>query len=528
MTRRILLIPVLIATFFLGTASAYADSDKIPRKELDELTTAIDNSVFYRNKQFHKLDSLKKIARSATDRNLKWRKTLDISEEYGLLNTDSAIYYAEAAYRLAGENNDHEQTIESMLSLIDALSRAGIFTVAKSNYETVARWNIPDRLKTRYWRTGTILCSNMLAGMGADHESSYAQEVRRTYKSYCDSLLAYLPKTDIFYRQLAIDKMIGAGQYAEARKSAEELLAELPEDDRRYGQTALFLAMICSYQNDEKSYVSYLSRSATSDVKACVLDGMALPSLANWLYENGELDDAYRYVNYALEEATSSSSKMRTFDIAQLVPYIENAYKKKIAASHRQLVGGLILVAFLLVLTIASTIILLRQNRRSREAREELSKFAKVQESYVGNFIALCSNYSNRLESVNQLVGRKLSSGQADELLRMVKAGKLDSTDSDEDFNKLFDRAFLDMYPNFVTNINSLLQPDSQIELKDETVLTPELRIYAFVKLGVDESVKIAQILRYSVSTVYAYRNRMRNRATDRENFEKEVNNFGR
>ena len=84
------------------------------------------------------------------------------------------------------------------------------------------------------------------------------------------------------------------------------------------------------------------------------------------------------------------------------------------------------------------------------------------------------------------------------------------------------------MYPNFVTNINSLLQPDSQIELKDETVLTPELRIYAFVKLGVDESVKIAQILRYSVSTVYAYRNRMRNRATDRENFEKEVNNFGR
>ncbi len=124
-------------------------------------------------------------------------------------------------------------------------------------------------------------------------------------------------------------------------------------------------------------------------------------------------------------------------------------------------------------------------------------------------------------------MSRKLASGQADELQKLIKSGKFDD-DQNEEFYKIFDSAFLDIYPDFIENINSLLRPEEALELKNAKELTPELRIYAFVRLGVDESTKIAQMLNYSVSTVYAYRNRMRNRAIDRENFDHDVMGLGR
>ena len=122
---------------------------------------------------------------------------------------------------------------------------------------------------------------------------------------------------------------------------------------------------------------------------------------------------------------------------------------------------------------------------------------------------------------------RKLASGQADELQKLIKSGKF-GEDQNEEFYKIFDNAFLDIYPDFIARMNALLRPEEAVELKKERELTPELRIYAFVRLGVDESTRIAQMLNYSVSTVYSYRNRMRNRAKDRENFERDVMLIGK
>ena len=103
-----------------------------------------------------------------------------------------------------------------------------------------------------------------------------------------------------------------------------------------------------------------------------------------------------------------------------------------------------------------------------------------------------------------------------------MNSGKLADTYS-EKFFTTFDAAFLDLYPDFIAKINTLLRPEEQLAIQEGETLTPELRIYAFVRLGIEESTRIAQILHYSVSTVYAYRNRMRNRAIDRPNFDADV-----
>ena len=181
-----------------------------------------------------------------------------------------------------------------------------------------------------------------------------------------------------------------------------------------------------------------------------------------------------------------------------------------------------LLTATLLIITGGLLFILMRQIKRARASERKVKQTAGLQEKYIGHFIELSSTYANRLQTLRKTVGRKIASGQADELLKMIDSGKFNDSQNEE-FCTVFDSAFLDLYPDFVEGINNLLRPEERIDSAAAHTLTPELRIYAIVRLGVDESVKIAQILNYSVATVYSYRNRMRNRAISRESFDEDV-----
>lgn len=171
------------------------------------------------------------------------------------------------------------------------------------------------------------------------------------------------------------------------------------------------------------------------------------------------------------------------------------------------------------------TFFLFKQISKSRASQKALASTSRMKDAYIGNFIGLCSTYSEKYYSLLKLVDRKISSGQASELLKTIKSGKIGEGEN-EDFYKEIDSVVLTLYPDFVEKVNELLEPVERVRLKGGQ-LTPELRIYAFVRLGVSESTRIARILNYSVNTVYAYRNRMRNRAIDREHFEENVLKIG-
>ena len=119
------------------------------------------------------------------------------------------------------------------------------------------------------------------------------------------------------------------------------------------------------------------------------------------------------------------------------------------------------------------------------------------------------------------MVTRKISSGQTDDLLKTLKQGKISG--ENDDFHDAIDKAFLELYPDFVEEVNALLRDDEQIHLNKKGTLSPELRIYALIRLGVEESSRIATILQYSTNTVYTYRNKMRNKAINRATFEQQV-----
>ena len=137
-------------------------------------------------------------------------------------------------------------------------------------------------------------------------------------------------------------------------------------------------------------------------------------------------------------------------------------------------------------------------------------------------FIMLCYQYIERLESQRKLVIRKIRANQQNELLSTLSSSKL-STEENQNFLSQFDKIFLSLYPSFVNELNSLLIPEAQIELKEDNKLTPSLRVAALVRLGVTESPKIAGILSYSLQTIYNYRSTLKNSAIDKEHFEENL-----
>ena len=161
-------------------------------------------------------------------------------------------------------------------------------------------------------------------------------------------------------------------------------------------------------------------------------------------------------------------------------------------------------------------------NKALRDANDEFENTNAKRELMANAFIMLCYQYIERLDSQRKLVIRKIKANQQNELLSILSSSKRDTEESQNFFSQ-FDKIFLSLYPSFVNELNSLLIPEAQIELKEDNELTPSLRVAALVRLGVTESPKIAGILSYSLQTIYNYRSTLKNSAIDKEHFEENL-----
>ncbi len=211
---------------------------------------------------------------------------------------------------------------------------------------------------------------------------------------------------------------------------------------------------------------------------------------------------------------------------ARSLPYIEQAYARKAAEAHRRDMWIMAGMAVLVIVLIGSLVALRVEMKRMSRLQERLRSANKAKEVYISQFLTLCSVYMDKLKQFSKLVTRKIGAGQVDDLYRMAKNGKFVEEESRE-FYEVFDNAFLHIYPTFIDEVNALLRPDEQIIPKEGERLNTDLRILAFMRLGIEDSSSIAQVLNYSLNTIYAYRNRLKARAIDRENFERNIMGIG-
>ena len=161
-----------------------------------------------------------------------------------------------------------------------------------------------------------------------------------------------------------------------------------------------------------------------------------------------------------------------------------------------------------------------QMNARLQLANRQLSESNQIKEEYIGRFIKLCSTYIDKLDGYRRMVNKKVCAGQIEELAKITRSSNALNAELDELY-KNFDTAFLHLFPNFVAQFNALLQEDEQIVLKRDELLNTELRIFALIRLGINDSSQIAEFLRYSVNTIYNYRAKVKNKAcVSRDDFE--------
>lgn len=494
----------------------------LPQKEIRDLSSAIRNANLYREEMNDQIEMMEDTLERSSDPRRKCDVALNLSSTFRTIDTDSSLYYAHEAKNLALRLPEPYLN-RANIAVVNALATAGLFIEATNLFNQIPLDSLPRQTKVEYFLSGRILYAYMKWYVQGD-QPRYAV-YNAQYQRYVDSLMVYLPKDSHMKSFLVCERQIREKHYEAARKGLERLLEEVPQGDNLYGMSAFQMAMVYQDLGDDSNYAAYLALSALSDIKGCVAEGMALPRLADWLYQKGDFTEAFSFINFALREATNSNARMSALSIARLVPIIDKAYQEKINATRKLFIIYLVLVTVLLVATAVLIIILSRQIKLARGNAEKLVSTSRRQESYIGNFIGLYSRYADRFNSLIKLVGAKLAAGQVAELKKLIDSGKFADKEND-DIQKIFDSAFLDIYPDFVKDINSLLRPEEAIVVKAPDMLIPELRIYAFVKLGVDESTRIAQILHYSINTVYTYRNRMRNKAINRDTFDSDVKNL--
>ena len=96
------------------------------------------------------------------------------------------------------------------------------------------------------------------------------------------------------------------------------------------------------------------------------------------------------------------------------------------------------------------------------------------------------------------------------------------------DYKDIFDRAFLNLYPDFIEQFNALLKPEARFDTEDGR-LNITLRIYALMRMGITNMGQIAKFLNYSLQTVYNYKSKVKKDSLlDGDAFEEAVKVIGK
>ena len=298
------------------------------------------------------------------------------------------------------------------------------------------------------------------------------------------------------------------------------------------------LALVYSKLGDWNEYEHYLIKAAISDQVCPLKENLALQELALHIFKkrSGEVSRANRYLNYSMEDAQFYNNRLRMLEIAKKFPSIVLSYQEQNLIKSRRLQWSLICISILSIGLVVSLIYIYRQMHQLHKRRkiladmnQELQHLNKAlvntnhtREEYVSLFMDLCAAYIDKLNKYQDLVKRKVKAKQTDDLLKLVNATKLSDTDAKEFFVN-FDTAFLNLYPKFIEEFNALLREGEEIIPKRGEILNTELRIFALIRMGIQDSSRIATLLFYSPQTIYNHRSVVKNKAKMRDSFEKQV-----
>jgi len=530
-------ISLFILSFILLQGSLFAQNlDSL----LIELESEMENHKTYDSEKEKRLEELRTKSYKTDDAIERYQINDTLYQEYAFYKFDKALQYLEKNIQIADSMNNASMLNEAKLNMGLLLVASGRYKESIDILNEIHRNSIPEYLLDRYFRTHQEAYSGLTYNTAVQRSrSNYAQ----LYKAYKDSLSARLEPRSKEALSMKERQYRELGQWDSALTINTQRLENALMGSRDFSLIMYERSLLHEWRGEKDKQKECLAFSAISDIKASVKDNASIGILAMIMFTEGDLDRAHQYINFSYDDAKFYSSQLRFIYIANSMPLITEAYEQKNAKQKKRLQYSLIFITVLASFLLFAVYLIRMQIKRVSEARNklklaneklnksnvdlkklylELSEVDKIKVHYIGTFLNLYSEYIDKLDVYRKLVRKHLSTNRVKTLLKLSESKKIIDTELDV-FNKNFDRSFLHIYPNFVSDVNQRLKPEKQIEQTDKDTLNTELRILALLKLGITSSSRIAKILRYSVNTIYNYRAAIKKAALDKENFEKEI-----
>lgn len=464
-------------------------------------------------------------------------KEYEINDElyraYVEFQNDSAQHYMRRNIEIGKLLGNKEKELESTLNLMHLLTKCYLLDEVSGMAQELDTTQLTNQQKLYYYK---ILSDTYLFKLefhkGSAYESQYQQRLTEL-RGRIAVLADEGSERQLLYRANYLNDI---GKTNEAIDLLEKMLGDYHSGERSYSVITSSLAFYYSRLGNRDKQKELLALSAASDIEGCIMENSALRQLAELLFDDGDIDRAYRYINRSVADATYYGTKLRNVQASQLVPRIISAYQAKQEKNYRHMRNFIIALSVLAALLVAGVLaltLLYKRYRRLSESRKrindklevtngQLRERDKIKEQYLGRFLTLSSNLIDRNEVQRKALNRLAMEDKFKELKSQLKSPHIEYENATL-FYQNFDSAFLNIYPNFIESVNKLLVEGQQIEPKEGEQLTRELRILALIRLGIIDNKEIASILRASIATVYTYRSRLKTRAVNKDTFEDDI-----
>ncbi len=478
----------------------------------------------------------------------------DLYEQYKYYNYDSAMFYALRLQTVAGSSANKSLLVDAKLKVVFLLLSGGMFKETFDSLNVISISGMPDSLRAEYY----TLMGRAYYNLADFNSDSYHTPIyNRKANLYLDSALAIYDKTSFEYLYFSAIRFLKKNESDSARINLETLLTR---QNLSYHQVALTTSTIGGiYLNDgrENDAIQYLVRASIADIKSSTKETLALITLAGIVYKNGSIEDAVGYIEKANTDAGFYNARLRKVQVGNILPLIEGKMIETIKSQKQKLVIFLTLLSFLVILLACFAIVIRNQVKKLKLARaglyeanqkqqqvnaelvkanelkalyndqlqqinNQLSEANKIKEEYIGYFFSIDTDFLARIEKLVSSIERKLVDRKYSEIQFMLKG--IEMKKEKEALLKNFDRVFVKLFPDFVAGFNSLFQEEDRVILKEDQLLNTELRIFALIRLGINDNEKIAEILDYSINTIYAKKTKLRSRTiVNKDDFEKKL-----
>ncbi|MGA9650454.1 DUF6377 domain-containing protein [Pedobacter sp.] len=474
--------------------------------------------------------------------NLRYQAYLNLFNAYKSFIHDSAYVYSQKVASYAKLLNDNEKINYSKVNLGFVLVSSGMF---KEGIDTLKRVNPEVLNKAQQFEYYFLMARANFDLTDYNKIHDFSELYRAEGLKYCDTIMSKYSKGSYEYLSGIGLKQLRAKQFSQAIRSYESLL-KLKLSYRDSAINYSCLSYLYFSVNKPELGLRYLLKSSILDNTHSIKESLAMVKLAEYIYQKGETKEAFNYIHSAIEDNNFYGAKQRKVEISNILPIIEKDKINDIEKQKQSLLIYASIITLLIILTIYFASKTFRQlkkiriadklimeknhdlnhanaelliinasldvaNRSLTRTNRKLDEVNLIKEEYIGQFFNIHSDYIDKLEKLKRSLEKIAHLKQYDQLQIVVK--RMDTNIERESFFQRFDEVFLNLFPDFILDFNALFAEKDKTLPSPGQLMNNELRIFALIRLGIDENETIAKILNYSVNTIYTYKTKVKNRS---------------